>query len=171
MVRRFGEDLGNRCRAVGCVPDHNGRHCVVRLADWYWRRSSGEAAHGPITDRLGESPEWPEAQHRHLAFDQGGIRQSGHQDRVRSRRLRLHFEAPLHCFNLTHVIRELQKVPDETEVLRLHFSPLANVVDHTAAEQCSTTLRTTNSAGSLSNSSAGSGSRRYRSTNGRFALA
>lgn len=46
----------------------------------------------------------------------------------------LHFEAPLHCFNLTHVIRELQKVPDETEVLRLHFSLLANVVDHTAAE-------------------------------------
>lgn len=44
------------------------------------------------------------------------------------------FDGPLHCFNLLHVIRELQSVPEGTETLRLHFTPLSNVVDHTAAE-------------------------------------
>lgn len=46
----------------------------------------------------------------------------------------VYFERPLHCFNLFHVIRELQQVPKEATILRLHFSPLANVIDHTAAE-------------------------------------
>lgn len=46
----------------------------------------------------------------------------------------VYFERPLHCFNLFHVIRELQQVPKEATTLRLHFSPLANVIDHTAVE-------------------------------------
>lgn len=46
----------------------------------------------------------------------------------------VYFDRPLHCFNLLHVIRELQKVPERSKTLRLHFSPLANVIDHTAAE-------------------------------------
>ncbi len=46
----------------------------------------------------------------------------------------VYFERPLHCFNLLHVIRELQNVPEGTETLCLHFTPLANVIDHTAAE-------------------------------------
>ncbi len=45
-----------------------------------------------------------------------------------------YFERPVHCFNLFHVIRELQQVPKDATVLRLHFSPLANVIDHTAVE-------------------------------------
>ena len=43
-------------------------------------------------------------------------------------------ERPLHCFNLFHLIRELQQVPKDVTTLRLHFSPLANVIDHTAVE-------------------------------------
>lgn len=46
----------------------------------------------------------------------------------------IYFERPLHCFNLSHVIRELQQVPENAETLRLHFSPSANVIDHTAVE-------------------------------------
>lgn len=46
----------------------------------------------------------------------------------------VYFERPLHCFNLFHVIRELQQVPKDATILRLDFSPLANVIDHTAAE-------------------------------------
>lgn len=46
----------------------------------------------------------------------------------------VYFERPLHCFNLFHVIRELQQVPQAVTTLRLHFSPLANVIDHTAVE-------------------------------------
>ena len=46
----------------------------------------------------------------------------------------IYFERPLHCFNLFHVIRELQQVPKEATTLRLHFSRLVNVIDHTAAE-------------------------------------
>lgn len=44
------------------------------------------------------------------------------------------FERPLHCFNLFHVIRELQEVPKDSNRLRLNFSSTANVIDHTAAE-------------------------------------
>lgn len=46
----------------------------------------------------------------------------------------VYFDRPLHCFNLFHVIRELQLVPKDATTLRLHFSPLANVIDHTAVE-------------------------------------
>ena len=46
----------------------------------------------------------------------------------------VYFARPLHCFNLFHVIRELQHVPKEATTLRLRFSPLANVIDHTAVE-------------------------------------
>lgn len=45
-----------------------------------------------------------------------------------------YLERPLHCFNLFHVIRELQQIPKDATTLRLHFSPLANVIDHTAVE-------------------------------------
>ena len=44
------------------------------------------------------------------------------------------FERPIHCFNLFHVIRELQQVPKDARVLRLQFTPQANVIDHTAVE-------------------------------------
>lgn len=46
----------------------------------------------------------------------------------------VYVERPMHCFNLFHVIRELQQVPKDATTLRLHFSPLANVIDHTAVE-------------------------------------
>ncbi|GAB4142433.1 MAG: SulP family inorganic anion transporter [Planctomycetaceae bacterium] len=46
----------------------------------------------------------------------------------------LTFERPLHCFNLLHVIREMQNVPEGTKTLRLHFAPLSNVIDHTSVE-------------------------------------
>ncbi|MBS0261259.1 MAG: SulP family inorganic anion transporter [Planctomycetes bacterium] len=41
---------------------------------------------------------------------------------------------PLVCFNLFHVIRELQELPPETRTVRLRFTPLVSVVDHTTAE-------------------------------------
>lgn len=44
------------------------------------------------------------------------------------------FDRPLHCFNLLHVIREMELVEDDTRVLRLNFSPMANVIDHTSVE-------------------------------------
>jgi len=44
------------------------------------------------------------------------------------------FVRPLHCFNLLHVIREMQSVHKDTTTLRLHFAPLSNVIDHTSVE-------------------------------------
>ncbi|MBS0207062.1 MAG: SulP family inorganic anion transporter [Planctomycetes bacterium] len=41
---------------------------------------------------------------------------------------------PLVCFNLFHVIRELQELPPEVKVVRLHFTPQVTLVDHTTAE-------------------------------------
>jgi carbonic anhydrase len=38
------------------------------------------------------------------------------------------------CFNLFHVIRELQELPPHTKIVRLHFTPLVTLVDHTTAE-------------------------------------
>lgn len=46
----------------------------------------------------------------------------------------LTFDRPLHCFNLLHVIREMQTVGSDTRRLRLHFAPLSNVIDHTSVE-------------------------------------
>ncbi len=46
----------------------------------------------------------------------------------------LTFDRPLHCFNLLHVIREMQAVPKDTKTLRLRFAPLSNVIDHTSVE-------------------------------------
>jgi hypothetical protein len=46
----------------------------------------------------------------------------------------LYVERPLVCFNLFHVIRELQEIPEGTTVLRLHITPLVPLVDHTTAE-------------------------------------
>lgn len=44
------------------------------------------------------------------------------------------FNRPLHCFNLMHVLREMQSVDEGTTTLRLHFAPLSNVIDHTSVE-------------------------------------
>ena len=41
---------------------------------------------------------------------------------------------PLVCFNLFHVIRELQELPTGVKSVRLHFTPLVTLVDHTTAE-------------------------------------
>lgn len=46
----------------------------------------------------------------------------------------LYLVRPLVCFNLFHVIRELQELPPETKAVRLHFTPLVALVDHTTAE-------------------------------------
>lgn len=46
----------------------------------------------------------------------------------------LYLERPLVCFNLLHVIRELQELPQGTRSVRLHFTPLVSMVDHTTAE-------------------------------------
>ena len=46
----------------------------------------------------------------------------------------LTFNRPLQCFNLMHVIREMQSVEPHTKTLRLHFAPLSNVIDHTSVE-------------------------------------
>lgn len=46
----------------------------------------------------------------------------------------LYLSRPLVCFNLFHVIRELQELPPGTKSVRLHFSPYVTVVDHTTVE-------------------------------------
>ncbi|MBI1314981.1 SulP family inorganic anion transporter [bacterium] len=46
----------------------------------------------------------------------------------------LYLERPLVCFNLFHVIRELQELPGETKSVRLHFGPSVALVDHTTVE-------------------------------------
>lgn len=46
----------------------------------------------------------------------------------------LYLVRPLVCFNLFHVIRELQELPVDTKAVRLHFTPLVTLVDHTTAE-------------------------------------
>lgn len=46
----------------------------------------------------------------------------------------LYLVRPLVCFNLFHVIRELQELPPHTKTVRLHFTPLVMLVDHTTTE-------------------------------------
>lgn len=46
----------------------------------------------------------------------------------------LYVERPLVCFNLFHVIGELQNIPAGTKSIRLHFSPQVTVIDHTTVE-------------------------------------
>ena len=46
----------------------------------------------------------------------------------------LYLNRPLVCFNLFHVIRELQHIPNEAKEVNLHFTPLVVLVDHTTAE-------------------------------------
>lgn len=46
----------------------------------------------------------------------------------------LYLERPLVCFNLFHVIGELQTLPAGTKSIRMHFSPLVTIVDHTTVE-------------------------------------
>lgn len=46
----------------------------------------------------------------------------------------IYFERPLHCFNLVHVINVVSNVPEGVKKLRLHFTHMANIVDHTSVE-------------------------------------
>ncbi|HEV3003922.1 MAG TPA: SulP family inorganic anion transporter, partial [Pirellulales bacterium] len=46
----------------------------------------------------------------------------------------LYLTRPLVCFNLFHVIRELQQIPSEATAVKLHFTKLVPLVDHTTAE-------------------------------------
>lgn len=46
----------------------------------------------------------------------------------------LTFNRPLQCFNLMHVIREIQCVDDDTVRLKIHFTRLSNLIDHTSVE-------------------------------------
>jgi carbonic anhydrase len=46
----------------------------------------------------------------------------------------LYLVRPLVCFNLFHVIRELQEIPQSTKSVRLHFTQLVLLVDHTTTE-------------------------------------
>lgn len=46
----------------------------------------------------------------------------------------LYINRPLVCFNLFHVIRELQEIPQDAKSVRVHLSPEVAVVDHTTAE-------------------------------------
>lgn len=46
----------------------------------------------------------------------------------------LYLTRPLACFNLFHVIRELQELPTGVKTVRLYFTPLVTFVDHTTAE-------------------------------------
>jgi carbonic anhydrase len=46
----------------------------------------------------------------------------------------LYMVRPLVCFNLFHVVRELQELPTDTKAVRVHFTPLVTLVDHTTAE-------------------------------------
>lgn len=46
----------------------------------------------------------------------------------------LFFDRPLVCFNLFHVIRELERVPPEAEVVYLHLGQNVTLIDHTTSE-------------------------------------
>jgi MFS superfamily sulfate permease-like transporter len=46
----------------------------------------------------------------------------------------LYLTRPLVCFNLFHVIRELQQIPAGASAVKLHFTKLVSLVDHTTAE-------------------------------------
>ncbi|HVA51189.1 MAG TPA: SulP family inorganic anion transporter [Pirellulales bacterium] len=46
----------------------------------------------------------------------------------------LFFDRPLVCFNLFHVIRELQRVPPEAQVAYLHLGQNVTLIDHTTSE-------------------------------------
>lgn len=53
---------------------------------------------------------------------------------IRDGEYNLYLNGPLVCFNLFHVIRELQHIPNDAKGVNLHFSPLVALVDHTTAE-------------------------------------
>lgn len=42
------------------------------------------------------------------------------------------FDGPLVCFNLTHVVNELNRVPHNCHKVQLQFSPAVGVIDHTS---------------------------------------
>jgi len=46
----------------------------------------------------------------------------------------VHLVRPLVCFNLFHVVRQLQDLPVDVRTVRLHFTPLVTLVDHSTAE-------------------------------------
>lgn len=47
------------------------------------------------------------------------------------------FNGPVVCFNLNHVAKELEKVPNDKKVI-LHFSPEVGIIDHTSAARLQT---------------------------------
>jgi MFS superfamily sulfate permease-like transporter len=49
----------------------------------------------------------------------------------------LFFERPLVCFNLFHVIRELEHIPAHAQMACLHISPRVTLIDHTSSETLS----------------------------------
>jgi MFS superfamily sulfate permease-like transporter len=58
------------------------------------------------------------------------VRDRGLQDGVYT----LYFRRPLVCFNLFHVIRELEQVPAEAQVIHLYMTGEVGLVDHTTTE-------------------------------------
>jgi MFS superfamily sulfate permease-like transporter len=46
----------------------------------------------------------------------------------------LYFERPLVCFNLFHVIREMDRIPADAKEVRLHVTDRVTLVDHTTCE-------------------------------------
>jgi MFS superfamily sulfate permease-like transporter len=44
------------------------------------------------------------------------------------------FDRPLVCFNLFHVIRELERIPTGAQMACLHISPNVTLIDHTSSE-------------------------------------
>jgi carbonic anhydrase len=57
----------------------------------------------------------------------------------------LFFERPLVCFNLFHVIRELERIPADAQMTCLHISPRVTLIDHTSSETLSHYLEEHNS--------------------------
>ncbi|HWB12192.1 MAG TPA: SulP family inorganic anion transporter [Pirellulales bacterium] len=49
----------------------------------------------------------------------------------------LFFDRPLVCFNLFHVIRELERIPADAQMTCLHISPRVTLIDHTSSETLS----------------------------------
>lgn len=58
----------------------------------------------------------------------------------------LFFDRPLVCFNLFHVIRELERVPIEAEVAYLHLGQNVTLIDHTTFETLAHYMEECNSA-------------------------
>lgn len=57
----------------------------------------------------------------------------------------LFFDRPLVCFNLFHVIRELERIPPDTQVAYLHLRQNVTLIDHTSFEALAHYLEECNS--------------------------